>query len=272
MAIVTISHQMGAGGTEIGTALAQRMGYHYVDHELLEDAVRRYGVAEEKLSHLDETKPSLFERFDAETRHYITVLQTTLLEFAEADDVVLMGRGGQWPCAAFPRAAVRIIAPFEQRGAPVSDGSSRSPESPNQRSVVDSCADDARRPAACAYLYEVDIVGSNLYDLVVNTERLKCRPVVEMLEGGRCAGPRCATTDAGRRVVASRGPASRVQVASPTHPDTRYRVTVEADAGVVTLEDGGSRSGCGTARTVPGSCRSRPSRWTSRPSRPSGVA
>ena len=45
MAIVTISHQMGAGGTEIGTALAQRMGYHYVDHELLEDAVRRGATA-----------------------------------------------------------------------------------------------------------------------------------------------------------------------------------------------------------------------------------
>src|SRR2546425_9543454 len=68
MAIITISHEMGAGGPEIGMALAQRLGYRYVDQELLQDAVRRYGLAEEKLSHLDESKPSLFERFDAETR------------------------------------------------------------------------------------------------------------------------------------------------------------------------------------------------------------
>jgi hypothetical protein len=53
-------------------------------------------VLEEKLSSLDESKPSLFERFDAETRRYITVLQTAVFEFAEQDRVVLMGRAGQW--------------------------------------------------------------------------------------------------------------------------------------------------------------------------------
>ena len=69
MAIIYISPQMGAGGPEIGMALAQRLGYRYVDQELLLDAARRYGLAEEKLSHLDESKPTLFERFDTETRH-----------------------------------------------------------------------------------------------------------------------------------------------------------------------------------------------------------
>src|SRR5947208_14433041 len=96
MAIVVISHQMGAGGPEIGTALAQRLGYRYVNQELLLDAARRYGLAEGKLSHLEESKPTLFERFDTETRHHITVLQTTQFEFAEMDNAVLMRGGGQW--------------------------------------------------------------------------------------------------------------------------------------------------------------------------------
>ena len=55
MAVIVISHQMGAGGPEIGMALAQRLGYRYVNQELLLDAARRYGLAEEKLSHLDES-------------------------------------------------------------------------------------------------------------------------------------------------------------------------------------------------------------------------
>ena len=78
MAIIVVSTQMGAGGPEIGMALGQRLGYRYVDQELLQDAGRRYGLAEERLSQLDESKPTIFERFDAETRHYLTVLQTTL--------------------------------------------------------------------------------------------------------------------------------------------------------------------------------------------------
>ena len=85
MALIVLSHQLGAGGPEIGLALSQRLGYRYVDQELLQDAGLRYGLALDKLSHLDDSKPSFFERFDTETRHHITVLQTTLLELAELD-------------------------------------------------------------------------------------------------------------------------------------------------------------------------------------------
>src|SRR3972149_6471412 len=116
MAIIVISHQMGAGGPEVGMGLAQRLGYRYVNQELLLDAARRYGLAEERLSHLDESKPTLFERFDTETRQHITVLQTTLLEFAELDNAVLMRGGGQWLLRGVPPALrVRIMAPFEHR-------------------------------------------------------------------------------------------------------------------------------------------------------------
>src|SRR5882724_426939 len=102
MPIVTLSHEIGAGGPEIGQELAQRLGLHYVDQELISEAALRYGVQEEKLSSLDEAKPSFFERFDTETRRYITVLQTALYEFAEKDRVVLMGRSGQWLLRGYP--------------------------------------------------------------------------------------------------------------------------------------------------------------------------
>ena len=82
MPIVTLSHEIGAGGPEIGQTLAERLSLHYVDQELISQAALRYGLLEQKLSNLDEAKPSLFERFDAETRRYITVLQTALYEFA----------------------------------------------------------------------------------------------------------------------------------------------------------------------------------------------
>ena len=38
MAIITISHEMGSGGVEIGTAVAERLGYRYVDTELIAEA------------------------------------------------------------------------------------------------------------------------------------------------------------------------------------------------------------------------------------------
>ena len=256
MAIITMSHQMGAGGAEIGMGLAQRLGYHYVDQELLQDAVRRYGLVEEKLSHLDESKPTLFERFDAETRHYITILQTTLLEFAESDNVVLMGRGGQWLLRGIPHVLrVRVIAPFEHRVRQwIKRTAEVSGETPNQRAAADLLRrDDSEKAGRMRYLYEVDIADPALYDLVVNTEKLRYEAAVEMIEHV-VQRPEVATTDAARRIVASRALASRVQVALATHPETRrYRITVEAQDGVVTLEGTAAlERALEVARDVPG--------------------
>ena len=256
MAIITISHQMGAGGSEIGMGLAQRLGYHYVDQELLQDAVRRYGLIEEKLSHLDESKPTLFERFDAETRHYITILQTTLLEFAESDNAVLMGRGGQWLLRGIPHVLrVRVIAPFEHRVRQwIKRTAEVGGEAPNQRAAADLLRrDDSEKSGRMRYLYEVDIADPALYDMVVNSEKLRNEAAVEMIERV-IRRPEMSTTDAARRIVASRVLASRVQVALATHPETRrYRITVEAQDGVVTLEATAAlERALEVARDVPG--------------------
>lgn len=256
MAIVTISHEMGSGGPEIGIALAQRLGLRYVDHELLLDAVRRYGLVESKLSHLDESKPTLFERFDAETRHYLTVLQTTLLEFAEQDNCIVMGRGGQWLLRGVPHVLrVRVIAPLEQRVRQwIKRTAEMTGETPNQRAAADFVRrDDSEKAGRMQYLYEVDLGDPALYDLIINTEKLRYEAAVDMLERV-LRQPEMTTTDAGRRVVAGRALASRVQVALATHPETRrYRIGVEVDEGVVTLEGTAALDRAAeVARAVPG--------------------
>jgi cytidylate kinase len=239
MAIIVISHEMGAGGPEIGQLLAQRLGYRYVDQELISDAAARYGLLEEKLSHLDESKPSLFERFDAETRRYITVIQTALYEFAENDNVVLMGRGGQWLLRGIPHVIrVRVMAPFDLRVKRLAKKlAGQMGEQTNQRTVVDMVRrDDAEKLGRLRYLYEVDIRDSSLYDVVVNTEKLPAEAAVEVI-AAVAKRPELVTTPEAAQLVADRALASRVQVALATHPETRkYRTTVEAKAGIVTLE------------------------------------
>jgi cytidylate kinase len=256
MAIITMSHQMGAGGPEIGMGLGKRLGYRYVDQDLISDAARRYGLLEEKLSHLDETKPSLFERFDVETRRYITVIQTALLEFAEADNIVQMGRGGQWLLRGIPHVLrIRITAPFEQRVRNwIRRMADLTGETPNQRAATDLVRrDDSDRAGRMRYLYEVDISDPALYDLVVNTERLSYDAAIEAIEG-LARRPEAATTDAGKQIVAARALASRVQVALATHPETRKnRFTVEAQDGVLTLEGTAAlERAVEVARGVPG--------------------
>lgn len=255
MAIIVISHQMGAGGPEIGMTLGSRLGYRYVDQELLLDAARRYGLPEDKLSQFDESKPTLFERFDAETRLHITVLQTTLLEFAELDNCVLMRGGGQWLLRGVPHVLrVRFIAPFEERVRRwIKRVADLTGETPNQRAAADFVRrDDAEKYGRMRYLYEVDIGDPSLYELTLNMEKLRPEAVVEMVEQVM-RRPEMASTPEGRAMVSARALASRVQVALATHPETRrYRITVEARDGVVTLEGTTLERAVEVASAVPG--------------------
>jgi len=87
----------------------------------------------------------------------------------------------------------------------------------------------------------------------VNSEKLRYEAAVEMIERA-IRRPEMSTTDAARRIVASRVLASRVQVALATHPETRrYRITVEAQDGIVTLEATAAlERALEVARDVPG--------------------
>ena len=219
MAIIVVSHQMGAGGPEIGMSLAQRLGYRYVNQELLLDAARRYGLAED-------------------------------------DNCVLMRGGGQWLLRGVPHVLrVRVIAPFEHRVKQwVKRTAEMTGETPNYRAAAELVRrDDLEKSGRMRYLYEVDIADPTLYELTVNTEKMKYDAVVAILEA-LTRRPEMATADAGKQMVASRALASRVQVALATHPETRrYRITVEAHGGVVTLEGTAALDrAVEVARSVPG--------------------
>lgn len=133
---------------------------------------------------------------------------------------------------------VRIIAPFEQRVRQwVKRSADMTGETPNQRAAADFVRrDDAEKNGRMRYLYEVDLGDPSLYDITVSMEHLNTEAVVQMIESA-ARRPELATTESSRSIVASRALVSRVQVALATHPETRrYRIGVEAEDGVVTLE------------------------------------
>jgi len=169
---------------------------------------------------------------------------------------VLMRGGGQWLLRGVPHVLrIRLIAPFEHRVKQwIKRTSEMTGETPNQRAAADLVRrDDTEKSGRMRYLYEVDVADPTLYELVVNTEKLKHDAVVGVAEG-IVRRPEMATTEVGRQMVVSRALASRVQVALATHPETRrYRITVEAHAGVVTLEGTAAlERAVEVARTVPG--------------------
>ena len=239
MAILTISHEMGSGGAEIGMTAAARLGYTYVANEELLGRAQRYGLAEDRLARLVEDRPSWIERFDAETRRCILALQTVLYEFAQADNVVLMGGGGQWLLRGVPHALrTRIVAPFSERVTRLTATlSAKGKERVAPKTVAQLIRrDDIQKTARMRYLFDTDVKDPSLYDLLINTATLSREAAVALLADG-ARGPELVSTDAARQLVADRALASQVEVALAGHPDLRrYRIDVESTRGVVTLE------------------------------------
>jgi len=239
MAILTISQEMGSGGAEIGMTVAGRLGYTYVDHEELLGRARRYGLAEDRLARLAEDRPSWVERFDAETRRYILSLQVVLYEFAQDDNVVLMGGGGQWLLRGVPHVLrTRIVAPFPLRvNRLIATLSAQGKERVTPKTVAQFVRrDDIQKSARMRYLFDAEIKEPGLYDLLINTAVLSRAAAVELLADA-ARRPELETTDAARQLVADRVLASQVEVALAAHPDMRrHRIDAECDRGMVTLE------------------------------------
>jgi cytidylate kinase len=239
MAILTISHEMGSGGAEIGMALATRLGFTYVDNEELLGRAQRYGLAEERLARLVEDRPSWVERFDAETRRCILALQAVLYEFAQADNVVLIGGGGQWLLRGVPHALrTRIVAPFPERVTRLTATlSAQGRERVTPKTVAQFIRrDDIQKAARMRYLFDADVKDPSLYDVLINTAAFSRAAAVQLL-ADLARRPEFGSTDAARELVADRVVASQVEVALAGHPDMRrYRIDVESIRGLVTLE------------------------------------
>jgi cytidylate kinase len=257
MPIVTISQQIGSGGAEVALAVAERLGYCFVDHQRFLEGARGYGLDADRLWHLEEERPSLFERFDGETRRYIAVIQAVLFEIAAEDRAVVIGRGGQWLLRDVPHVLrVRLVAPVEFRVTElVETFSAHGGERLSAHGAAQIVQrDDAQKLKRMRYLFDVDLNDPGLYHLVLNTGWLGPRAAVDLI-AATVQQPAFATSESGRQILADHALASKVEVALAGRAETRrYHVEVHAEHGIVTLIGPPVALGAAeaAARTVPG--------------------
>jgi CMP/dCMP kinase len=134
MVTITISRQMGSGGSYIGRLVARRLGSRYLDKEILYEAARRLGTDERFLADRDQKSSGFLENF-LRTLPYGTVpvvippvgppisdselfsLECTIMkEIARGESSVIVGRGAFQVLKGVP-GTVRIFmhAPLQFR-------------------------------------------------------------------------------------------------------------------------------------------------------------
>ena len=181
MYFITLSEMMGTGGEKIARQVAEGMGYRfYGEEEMMRNAAEKGFLSDFKK--MDEKGPALFERFFSE-RPKISLdrLQSVILEVAKDGNAVFFGRGSQLLLRSFDCAFhVLVIGSMEKRMERVIEQNKVGKELAEkmiQRS-------DHDKKSFLRFAFDEDWLNPNLYDLVLNADKLSLDSAVRMVTDG----------------------------------------------------------------------------------------
>jgi len=169
MSVITISRQLGSLGTEVAQNVAHELSYQYVDKEKIGKALADFGLPQIAIDKLDEKKPPFWDAWVIERKRFSHYIRMVVYDFAQKNNVVIVGRGGQVFLRDLPGVLhVRIIAPFEVR----------------MRRIMEQEAIDEKEAARVLRRNDRDSAGfiraffdedwddPGLYDLLLNTQKI----------------------------------------------------------------------------------------------------
>lgn len=201
MSVITISRESGSEGNEIAQILCQRLGYRQFDKGMMLQLAKELGPDTPKVADTAENLPikkSLFDRvweslqsvlesghesqqtISIETGKPLTVKQVQELILAAYNygNMVIIGRGSQIVLANMPNVLhVRVVAPLEKRirnwqareGLAYKDTSKKVKER------------DSAHIAFVKNFFDTDIRDPELYDLLVNTNKLSPQDAADLI-------------------------------------------------------------------------------------------
>jgi len=134
MTVITISRQFGAGGTTLGGSLAKRLGYRYVDDELIRQVADKAGVSLDQVRTFEKrgtsklmrlldwvVSPDFIDRHTSNRRQldekrYVDEVKAVILKLYEKGDAVIIGRGGNYTLRGYPNTVhVFLVADMKHR-------------------------------------------------------------------------------------------------------------------------------------------------------------
>ncbi len=183
--VVAISRTLGAGGEDLGEALADELGYRYVDSEILDRAAAVAGVTPAAIAQV-EARRGLLSRIveglgrartqrdsipgaPANPEGYEQLVVDVIKETASMQMVVIVAHGASIPLAGMPGLLrVMVTASFNQRVQRLA-AQVQVPPSEAKKMVEDS---DRARAEYFRRFFQLDQETPTHYDIVVSTDTL----------------------------------------------------------------------------------------------------
>ena len=178
MPIITISRGTGSGGRILAARVAERLGYDVISREEVVHEAARFGAPEDGLQKALLRPPGLWDRFQHERHRYLAFVQAALCERVRQGRVVYHGNAGHLLLPGIAHVAcVRLIAPHDFRIRMLAERSAMDEDA--AAAHIETV--DRQREKWTRFLYGVDWLDPNLYDLCINLRTLDVEDAVELV-------------------------------------------------------------------------------------------
>jgi cytidylate kinase len=179
MAIITISRKIGSLGDEIAKAVADKLGYGYIEKSTISKVLSDQGFSAPEVEKYDEKKPSIWQSLSIQKKRFAHLIRAAVYELAANENVMIVGRGGQAILKDFPGTLhVRIIAPDATRLSRLME-QKKCDGKDAQRIIRQSDRDSSGYINA---YFDADWNDQDLYDLVINTRTMAVDTAVAMIK------------------------------------------------------------------------------------------
>jgi cytidylate kinase len=182
---ITIAREPGSGGHPIGRMVAKRLGFQFVDDELLDEVAKSTKKRKEVLHDIDERGRTAVQDLVQGVINpeyvsditFVTELTKVISSYAYKGNVVILGRGSNFVTPFAQGLHVRITAPYSVRVQRAIDYEGHTPT--RAREVVNKYQKD-RKDFVKQY-FRKDIEDADHYDLTINTTYFSPDQSVELI-------------------------------------------------------------------------------------------
>jgi cytidylate kinase len=177
MAVITISRLVGSKGTSIGKEVAKRMGYDYVDRELIQEIMNQYGAIEFK--DIYDSKLSIWDRYSGMTNGMLDFFKRVMLSIAKSGNVVIVGRGSFVSLGKYEDVLdIMVYAPMDVRVKAIMEMRGISDPEEAKRYIIKK---EEIRQSFIEHTYNIKWNQIENFDMVFNTGKLSTELVVDTI-------------------------------------------------------------------------------------------
>ena len=194
--VITISHQLGCGGAEIGKNLSELLSIPFIDRQILKQASEYLSLPESDIEDREERLTSFWQTITrAESlgnplialgteylpsdRELFELESEFIEQIANKSSAIILGRGGRYILRDFPRQfSVLIYADMEERVRRVSQLYHTDDRS--ARKIIEK--NDRDRDAYMKAFTKFDWLNARIYDICINTSSIGIGKAVEIIK------------------------------------------------------------------------------------------